>query len=124
MRLPALFLLAAAAFLPAQAPAAPQDEAVKILTAEIKARAPANWEVRVRWHDGQLLASITPWPYQEAFNLWYAPTGIADRLAALCPKADEEIWKLIKADQAVVIEPTVGGKSMIEARFTCRKSNA
>jgi hypothetical protein len=124
MRLPALLLLAAAAFLPVQAPAAPPDEAVKTLAAEIKAHAPANWEVRVRWHEGQLLASVTPWPYQEAFNLWYAPAKLSDTLAALCPKANEEIWKLIKADQTVVIEPTVGGKSMTEARFTCRKANA
>jgi hypothetical protein len=124
MRVIALILLGAAALLPASAPAAPQDEAVKALTAEIKAHAPANWEVRVRWHEGQLLASITPWPYQDAFNLWYDSTKLADALAALCPKADGEIWKLIKADQNVVIEPTVGGKSMTEARLTCRKDNA
>jgi hypothetical protein len=116
---PAMVLMAMSA-----AAAAPQDEAVKALTAEIKAHAPANWEVRVRWHEGQLLASVTPWPYQEAFDLWYNSSKMADKLAALCPRADEPVWKLIEAGQTVVLEPTVGGKSVSEARVTCRKANA
>jgi len=104
--------------------AAPQDDAVKALTAEIKAHAPAGWEVRVRWREGQLLASVTPWPYQQAFDLWYNSSKMADTLAALCPKAGEPVWKLIEAGQTVVLEPTVGGKSVSEARVTCRKANA
>ncbi len=124
MRLRALLWPPAIALMSVCATAAPQDEAVKTLAAEIKAHAPATWEVRVRWQEGQLLASITPWPYQEAFNLWYDSSKRADTLAALCPKPDEKIWKLIETGQSVVLEPTVGGKSVVEARVTCRKDNA
>jgi len=121
---PASFLLLAAiGFMPIPA-AAFQDNAVKTLTEELKAHAPGKWDVRVRWRDGQLLASITPWPYQEAFQLWYDTNKLADTLTGLCPKPDEEIWKLIKPDQDVILEPTVGGKSGNDARVSCRKANA
>lgn len=123
MKLRALCLLAAIALAPGQA-AAFQDDAVKVLNAELKANTPTNWEVRVRWRDGQLLASITPWPYQAAFQLWYDSSKMADILNGLCPKQNEEIWKLLKADQTVVLEPTVGGKSMIEARVACPRAHA
>ncbi len=123
MKFRALCLLAAMALAPGQA-AASQDDAVKALSAELKAHTPANWEVRVRWRDGQLLASITPWPYQAAFQLWYNSSKMAETLNGLCPKPDEEVWKLLKADQTVVLEPTVGGKSMIEARVACPRVHA
>ena len=55
-------------FMPIQAAA--EDNAVQTLTEELKVHAPAKWDVRVPWRDGQLLVSITPWPYQEAFQLW------------------------------------------------------
>src|SRR6478609_5698039 len=115
-----LGLLAALTF--AASPAwAQQSEAVPELTKELKASTPSPWEVRVRWRDGQLLASITPWPYQEAFQLWYDAAKLADTLTGLCPKPDQEIWKLIKPEQDVILEPTVGGKSGPDARISCRK---
>jgi hypothetical protein len=77
----------------------------------------------VRWRDGQLLASVTPWPYQQAFDLWYDTPKLMDALASLCPPPGEEIWKLIGAEQDVILEPTVGGKSAVEARVNCRKVN-
>jgi len=123
MKLTALLLLQAIAFMPLQAEAL-QDNAVQTLTEELKAHTPAKWEVRVRWRDGQLLASITPWPYQAAFDLWYDTAKLADTLTRLCPKPDEDIWKLIKPDQDVILEPTVGGKSGADARVSCRKANA
>ena len=98
MKAAALLLLIALACMPVQA-AAPQDDAVKALSQELKAHAPANWEVRARWRDGQLLATITPWPYQAAFQLWYDAAKMAETLNSLCPKPDEEIWRLIKPEQ-------------------------
>jgi hypothetical protein len=100
---------------------AQQPEAVPELTKELKASAPSPWEVRVRWRDGQLLASITPWPYQEAFKLWYDQTRLAETLRDLCPKGDAPVWSLIKPDEDILLEPTVGGKSGVEARVSCRK---
>jgi hypothetical protein len=100
---------------------AQQQEAVPELTKELKASAPSPWEVRVRWRDGQLLASITPWPYQEAFKLWYDQTKLAETLRDLCPKGDAPVWSLIKPDEDILLEPTVGGKSGVEARVSCRK---
>lgn len=115
-----LGLLAALAF--AASPAwAQQSEAVPELTKELKASAPSPWEVRVRWRDGQLLASVTPWPYQEAFKLWYDQTRLAETLRDLCPKQDAPVWSLLKPGEDILLEPTVGGKSGVEARISCRK---
>ena len=105
----------------AVSPAFAQQQAVPELTKELKASAPSPWEVRVRWRDGQLLASITPWPYQEAFKLWYDQTKLAETLRDLCPKGDAPVWSLIKPDEDILLEPTVGGKSGVEARVSCRK---
>ena len=121
MKAAALFLLPVLAYTPLRA--APRDAAVKALSQELKAHAPANWEVRVRWRDGQLLATITPWPYQTAFQLWYDAAKMAETLSGLCPKPSEEIWKLIAPEQDVILEPTVGGKTGAEARVSCRKAN-
>jgi hypothetical protein len=91
----------------------------------LKAHTPAKWEeVRVRWRDSQLLASITPWPYQDAFQLWYDAAKLTDTLTGLCPKRDQEIRKLIKPEQDVILEPAVGGKSGADARVSRRKANA
>jgi hypothetical protein len=116
----ALGLLIALPFA-AGAALAQEQAAVPELTKELKASAPSPWEVRVRWRDGQLLASITPWPYQEAFKLWYDQTRLAETLHDLCPKQDAAVWSLIKPDEDILLEPTVGGKSGVEARVSCRK---
>ena len=118
MRALALLIVLPLATTPALAQ---QQEAVPELTKELKASAPLPWEVRVRWRDGQLLASITPWPYQEAFKLWYDQTRLAETLRDLCPKGDAPVWSLIKPDEDILLEPTVGGKSGVEARVSCRK---
>ena len=109
----------ALALLSCPAAAQPAD-AVSVLTRELKAQVPAQWQVRARWRDGQLLASITPWPYQEAFALWYDPGRLAETLKGLCPGRDGAVWALLRADQDIVLEPTVGGKSGVEARVSCR----
>jgi len=101
---------------------AQQKEAVAALTAELKAHTPSGWEVRVRWRDGALLASITPWPYQEAFDLWYDGAKLVEKIRALCPDRRDEVWALVGPDEDIVLEPTVGGKSAVEARVSCRRA--
>jgi len=103
---------------------AQQQEAVAALTDTLKAHAPKGWEVRVRWRDGVLLASITPWPYQDAFDLWYDTGKLVERMRALCPDQAQEVWGLIAPSQDIVLEPTVGGKSAVEARVSCRAGRA
>jgi hypothetical protein len=101
---------------------AQQPGAVPELTKELKASAPSPWEVRVRWRDGQLLASITPWPYDEAFKLWYDQTRLNETLRELCPKQNARVWAMIEPGEDILLEPTVGGKSGVEARVSCRKA--
>jgi hypothetical protein len=67
-------------------PASAADpDPISVLADELKAHTPNKWELRVRWRDGQLLASVTPWPYQEAFNLWYDTSKLVDTLKDMCP---------------------------------------
>src|SRR5262245_32039976 len=120
----ALFLTAGAACIAGSA-LAPQPDPGGILADELKSKMPSKWEAHVRWREGsQLLATIIPWAYQEAFELWYDQSKLASTLAALCPKADEPIWSLIGANQDIVLEPTVGGKTGVAARLSCRTVNS
>ena len=98
-----------------------QPDAVATLTSELRSHAPEHWEIRVRWRDGQLLASLTPWPYQKAFELWYDQPRLIETLRNLCPAATDPIWQQIQPTQDVILEPTVGGKAGVEARVSCRK---
>src|SRR5262245_16675297 len=118
-------LLAAAASCVAFPALAQQQDPVEVLLGELKSKMPSKWEVHVRWRErDQLLATIIPWPYQEAFDLWYDRSKLARTLAALCPKADDPIWSLIDAKQDIVLEPTVGGKTGVAARLSCRTVNS
>ena len=118
-------ILAAAASCVTFSALAQQPDPVEVLLSELKSKMPSKWDVHVRWREGdQLLATIIPWPYQEAFDLWYDQSKLATTLAALCPKADEPIWSLIEAKQDVVLEPTVGGKTGAQARISCRRVNS
>lgn len=117
-RLLSLFVFFISVAVPAKSE---QADPVGILTSELRAHAPAQWEVRVRWRDGQLLATITPWPYQDAFDLWYNLPKLIALLSNLCPAPTEEIWKLLEPSDDVILEPTVGGKSEVDARVSCRK---
>jgi hypothetical protein len=40
------------------------------------------------------------------------------------PKSDEEVWKLMKSDHDMILEPTVGGKERHRRECRCRKVNA
>jgi hypothetical protein len=117
----AIFLGAIVASI-ASAALAQDRDAVALLTSELKSRTPPKWEVHVRWReDDLLLATITPWPYQEAFELWYDQPKLFEKLTSLCPRADDPVWAAMTPKQDIVIEPTVGGKTGAEARVNCRK---
>jgi hypothetical protein len=102
--------------------AAAEDKAVATLTRDLKEHAPSQWEVRVRWRDGHLLATITPQPYQTAFELWYSPAKLTATLVDLCPGAGAEIWSLVGSEQDIVLEPSVAGKTAPATRVSCRKA--
>lgn len=101
----------------AQAPtqAAP---ARRLLQDELTARTPADWQVHVSDRGDALLAFVTP-PYQQAFDLWYAPDQLRARMLSLCPAADDAVWGALAPRQSIVIQPTVGGKSAEGVRLTC-----
>ena len=94
--------------------------ALETLRNELEHKLPSKWQMHVRWRDGALLASFMP-PYQEAFDLWYRPTDLLGKMSALCPEPDAGIWPLLRADEDIVMEPTVGGKTTLEMRLSCRK---
>ena len=100
---------------------AEQTDPVRALTVELKDHVPKQWQIHVRWREKQLFASITPWPYQEAFDLWYDTSRLAETMTHLCPKPSDGIWALIKSDEDIVLEPTVGGKSGVAAAISCRR---
>jgi hypothetical protein len=99
-----------------------EDRAATALSRDLKEHAPSEWDVRVRWRDGQLLATITPQPYQTAFELWYAPAKMLAALKDLCPGADAEIWSLVGSEHDIFLEASVGGKTVPSARVSCRKT--
>jgi hypothetical protein len=97
-----------------------EDAALKELKNQLEQKAPRHWQVHVRWRDGVLLASFMP-PYQEAFDLWYQPETLLERMSDLCPQRGSKIWDILREDQDVLLEPTVGGKTTVEMRVSCRK---
>ena len=117
----ALVLIACIAALLAVLPIAnAEDSALGELKDHLEQRAPRHWQVHVRWRDGMLLASFMP-PYHEAFELWYKPDSLLQKMSDLCPKRGARIWDMLRGDQDVALEPTVGGKTTLEMRVSCRK---
>jgi hypothetical protein len=98
----------------------PDAMPVAALKDQLANKVPGNWQMHIRWRDGTLLASFMP-PYQEAFNLWYQPDSLLQKMRDLCPAPGDEIWHMLKPDDDIVMEPTVGGKTAIEMRVSCRK---
>jgi hypothetical protein len=91
-----------------------------LLQEELAARTPSNWQVHVSQRDDVLLAFVTP-PYQEAFNLWYEPAMLREKMLGLCPSPDDPIWGRLQPKQSIAIEPTVGGKSADAMRLMCSR---
>jgi hypothetical protein len=97
-----------------------EDTAFGELKNHLEQKAPHHWQVHIRWRDGVLLASFMP-PYHEAFDLWYQPESLLQKIRDLCPERGARIWDVLKEDQDVMLEPTVGGKTTVEMRVSCRK---
>ena len=117
----ALVSIAVVAALSAALPVADaEDTALGELKNHLEQKAPRHWQVHVRWRDGVLLASFMP-PYHEAFDLWYKPETLLQKMSDLYPERGARIWDMLREDQDVVLEPTVGGKTTVEMRVSCRK---
>jgi hypothetical protein len=118
-----LFVQAACLMLALTAPVIadePSPEAT-YLEQEIARKVPQNWQVHVSRRGDDLVAFITP-PYQEAFDLWYEPGQLREKMLALCPLGDDAIWHKLGSGQNILFEPTVGGKSAEAMRLTCPRS--
>jgi hypothetical protein len=116
----ALSTVAFVAALSAALPIADADDtALGELKNQLEQKIPHRWQVHIRWRDGVLLASLMP-PYHEAFDLWYQPESLLQKVGDLCPERAARIWNMLREDQDVVMEPTVGGKTTVEMRVSCR----
>lgn len=91
-----------------------------LLLEETIAKVPSEWQVRISPRGNTLVIFLTP-PYQEAFDLWYEPQRLQEKMLALCPGPNDVIWAKIPRDQAIAIEPTVGGKSAEAMRLICKR---
>jgi hypothetical protein len=120
MRWAMLLIAFVAALLVALPIANAEDTALGELKNHLEQKAPRHWQVHVRWRDRVLLASFMP-PYQEAFDLWYKPESLLQKMIDLCPDRMARIWGMLREDQDIVLEPTVGGKTTVEMRVSCRK---
>ena len=101
--------------------AAEQSLEATYLEQEIARNVPQNWQVHVSRRGDDLIAFFMP-PYQEAFDLWYEPGQLREKMLALCPSADDAIWRQLAPGQNIIFEPTVGGKSAEAMRLTCPRS--
>lgn len=78
---------------PAIAAEAP-SEAGAYLKQEIARKVPQNWQVHVSRRGDGLIAFFMP-PYQVAFDLWYEPNQLREKILALCPSNDDAIWRML-----------------------------
>ena len=117
--IPAAFLTLALTT-PANAAELP-SEAGAYLEQEMTRKVPQNWQVHVSRRGDGLIAFFMP-PYHEAFDLWYEPGQLREKILALCPSNDDAIWRMLAVGQNIMLEPTVGGKSTEAMRLTCPRS--
>ncbi len=115
--IPAAFLMLSAPTIAAELP----PEAGAYLEQEMARKVPQNWQVHVSRRGDGLIAFFMP-PYQEAFDLWYEPRQLREKMLALCPPADDAVWRMLAPEQNIMVEPTVGGKSAEAMRLTCPRS--
>jgi len=91
-----------------------------LLLEETIAKVPSEWQVHISPRGNTLVIFLTP-PYQEAFNFWYDPQRLQEKMLALCPGPNDEIWAKIPLNQTIAIQPTVGGKSTEAMRLICKR---
>ncbi len=119
-----LFVRAASLMLVLTAPAVagePAPEASAYLEQQIARKVPQNWQIHVSRRGDDLIVFFMP-PYQEAFDLWYEPDQLREKMLALCPPGDDAIWHKLGPGRNILFEPTVGGKSAEAMRLTCPRS--
>ena len=75
-----------------------EDTALGEMKNHLEQKVPRHWQVHVRWRDGVLLASFMP-PYHEAFDLWYKPETLLQKMSDLCPERGARIWDMLREDQ-------------------------
>jgi hypothetical protein len=97
------------------------SEASAYLEQAIARKVPQNWQVHVSRRGDDLIAFFMP-PYQEAFDLWYEPDQLREKMLSLCPSNDDTIWRRLAPGQNIMFQPTVGGKSTEAMRLTCPRS--
>ena len=93
-----LLIASATAFSAAPKIADAQDPTpVAALRNQLESKVPGNWQMHVRWREGALLASFMP-PNQEAFDLWYQPENLLQKMRDLCPAPGDGIIPGAAAD--------------------------
>ncbi len=118
LRLGCLLTASAAAVLFAGPSAATADQATDLVARGIAERAPAGWQIRVRWRNDALTAFVTAPTVQQSFDLFYDARRQADLISRLCPSAPDPVWNLLDVRQDIAIEPEVMGKGGL--RVSCR----
>lgn len=98
------------------------QDARQLLQQELTGKVPSQWQVHVTWRDTTLLAFVTPYPYQQASDLWYDPDKLQSSMRALCPDASDSIWTQLTSAQGIAVEPTVGGKGGDALRLACPRN--
>lgn len=98
------------------------QDARQMLQQELTGKVPRQWQVHVTWRDATLLAFVTPYPYQQAFDLWYDPEKLHASMLALCPATGDVIWTQLTSAQGIAVEPTVGGKGGEALRLACPRN--
>ena len=54
-------------------------------------------------------------------NGWPPSESLLQKMIDLCPDRRAQIWGMLRKDQDIVLEPTVGRKTTNEMRVSCRK---
>jgi hypothetical protein len=101
---------------------AEQAPDAKTLQEALTAKVPSTWQIHVTQRGGTLLGFVTP-PIQEAFDLWYEPQRLQQKLQSLCPAASDQVWSRVSSTADLVLQPTVGGKTADGMQVNCPRGS-